>query len=75
MLVTTHLHRGISSLVSRGAWWEGQLCEERIWREGHAGDGPGGEIRGRGDEDLLDLGVRGPDPVGSKRRHWDEVFR
>lgn len=72
MLLTAHLHRGVGSLVGGGAWREGQLREEPVRREGHAGDGPGGEIRRRGYQDLLDLGVGGPDPVGSERRHWDD---
>jgi hypothetical protein len=70
VLVTAHLNRGICGLVGRGAWWEGELGEEGVGWERHAGDGSCGELSGRGAEDLLDLGMRGLGPVGSEWCHF-----
>ena len=71
MLVPAHLDCGIGWSVGGRAWREGQLREEAVRRERHAGDGASGELGGGGDEDLLDLGMRGLSPVGSERCHCD----
>jgi hypothetical protein len=69
VLVTAHLDRGVRGLLGDGARREGHLGEEPVGRQRHAGDGTSGKLSGRGDKNLLDLGMRGPGPVGSERCH------
>jgi hypothetical protein len=69
VLIAAGLNRGVGGLVGRGAWREGELGEEGVGRERHAGDGSRGEVSGRGAEDLLDLRMGGLGPVGSEGCH------
>ena len=68
VLVTAHLDGGVGRLVGRGAWWEVKLGEDGEGRQGHFGDALGAEL-GLVDDDLLDIGVGGLNPVWRERGH------
>jgi len=68
VLVTAHLNRGIGDLGGLGARREIQLGEQGKGRERHPGDALGGELGFiASDDNLLNVGVGGANPMGLKR--------
>lgn len=69
MLVSTDLHGGIGCFVGEGAGREGEFGEEAEGGKGDGGEGFGHEVFFGGEEDFLDVGVRGLGPEGGEWCH------